>query len=64
MMSSSVYCQSHDFSCPYYDVCIARRADPTIIGCGMYLFCQGYIDLNEVGVLHKVSEEKEDVKIW
>ena len=66
MMTSSVYCQSKDYDCPYYKYCIARLADPTIIGCGMYLYCQGYISAEEIGVLHKVEKEayKDDVKIW
>ena len=64
MMTASVYCDSHDYTCPYYRYCIARINDPSIIGCGMYLFKQGYIAWDEIGVTHRVKGEADDVKIW
>lgn len=65
MMTSTIYCRSKDFQCPYYVYCIARRADPMIIGCGMYLYAQGYINYNEVGVTHAVrAPEVDNGKVW
>lgn len=57
-MTATIPCRANDgFECPYYKICIARRNDKTVTGCGMALYHNGLIKYDEIGVQHTVLRE-------
>lgn len=62
-MTPAIHCKDDKVECPYYDVCIARRNDRTVVGCGIYLYESGIITKEEIGVIHQIKEgEVKDEK--
>lgn len=60
-MTATIPCKSKDgFECPYYKICLARRNDKTVTGCGVALFHNGLIKYEEIGVEHTVTKEKPE----
>ena len=56
-------CQADGYECEYYKLCLARRTDPTIVGCGIPLYAHGALGYNDVTVMRSVTSECEPVSI-
>lgn len=50
--------------CPYFEICVARLNDPTVAGCGMALFMDGFIEWDDIEVLHRVNVGGEEIAIY
>ena len=58
-MTAIIPCKAKDgFECPYYKICLARRNDRTVTGCGMALYHKGLIKYDQIGVQHTVCGEE------
>lgn len=59
-MTAAIPCISEEAQCPYYNYCIARLNNKTVVGCGMALYVDGSITYEEIGVMHSITVYKAE----